>query len=80
MPNFLLLAAGYRLFCHIARNGQGISLEDLVIVVHLIRSTRAEEGLEVHAWVDRNPDEKARRATDAQRAQVRIRRNRFRRD
>jgi transposase len=67
----------HRLFCHITRNWQGIPLEDLVIVVNLIGSTRTEEGLEVHAWLDRRPYEKARKVTDMQLAEVRIRRKRF---
>lgn len=67
----------HRLFCHITRNWQGIPLEDLVIVVNLIGSTRTEEGLEVHAWLDRRPYEKARKVTDTQLAEVRIRRKKF---
>jgi len=67
----------HRLFCHITRNWQGIPLEDLTIVVNLIGSTKTQEGLEVHAWLDRDQYEKARQVTDAQLANVRIKRNKF---
>jgi len=67
----------HRLFCHITRNWQGIPLEDLTIVVNLIGSTKTEEGLEVHAWLDRSQYEKSRKVTDAQLSNVRIKRNKF---
>jgi hypothetical protein len=38
-----------RLFCHSTRTWQGVPLETLEVVVHLIGSTRTQEGLEVHA-------------------------------
>jgi len=67
----------HRLFCHITRNWQGIPLEDLTIVVNLIGSTATDEGLEVHAWLDRQQYKKARKVTDEQLAEVRIIRNKF---
>jgi len=67
----------HRLFCHITRNWQGIPLKDITIVVNLIGSTKTEEGLDVHAWLDRSRYEKARKITDAQLANVRIKRNKF---
>lgn len=67
----------HRLFCHITRNWQGVPLEDLTIVVNLIGSTKTEEGLEVHAWLDRRQYEKSRKVTDTQLSEVRIKRNRF---
>ena len=65
------------LFCHITRNWQGIPLEDLIIVINLIGSTKTETGLEVHAWLDRRQYEKARKITDAQLIEVHIKRNTF---
>jgi transposase len=67
----------HRLFCHITRNWQGVPLEDLTIVVNLIGSTKTEEGLEVHAWLDRRQYEKSQNVSDAQLAEVRIKRNTF---
>ncbi|MEA3253564.1 MAG: ISAzo13 family transposase [Chloroflexota bacterium] len=67
----------HRLFCHITRNWQGVPLEDLTIVINLIGSTKTEEGLEVHAWLDRRQYEKARKVTDTQLSEVRIKRNKF---
>ena len=67
----------HRLFCHITRNWQGVPLEDLTIVVNLIGSTKTEEGLEVHAWLDRRQYEKSLKVSDTQLAEVRIKRNTF---
>lgn len=67
----------HRLFCHITRNWQGVPLEDLTIVINLIGSTKTEEGLEVHAWLDRRQYKKSRKVTDAQLSEVRIKRNKF---
>ena len=67
----------HRLFCHITRNWQGVPLEDLSIVVNLIGSTKTETGLQVHAWLDRNQYEKARKVTPEQLAKVRIKRQTF---
>lgn len=74
---FLWNKIEHRLFCHITRNWQGIPLEDLIIVINLIGSTKTETGLEVHAWLDRRQYEKARKITDAQLIEVHIKRNTF---
>lgn len=70
----------HRLFCHITRNWQGIPLETHEIVVNLIGGTRTTEGLEVHAWLDERKYPKGRKVTDAELAEVRIRRNAFQGD
>ena len=67
----------HRLFCHITRNWQGVPLETLEIVVNLIGSTRTREGLEVHAWLDENTYEKGVKVTDAQMADLAIKRSNF---
>jgi hypothetical protein len=67
----------HRLFCHITRNWQGVPLETMEIVVNLIGSTHTKEGLEVHAWLDEQEYPKAKTVTDAQLAEVRIRRDSF---
>lgn len=67
----------HRLFCHITRNWKGIPLEDLTVVINLIGSTKTEQGLEVHAWLDRRPYEKSRKISDAQLSEVRLKRNTF---
>jgi transposase len=67
----------HRLFCHITRNWQGVPLETLEIVVNLIGSTRTEQGLEVHAWLDEAQYQKSKKVSDAQLSEVCIRRGRF---
>lgn len=67
----------HRLFCHITRNWQGVPLETLEIVVNLIGSTKTEEGLEVHAWLDEKKYEKGRKITAKELEEVTIRRNKF---
>ncbi len=67
----------HRLFCHITRNWQGIPLEALEIVVNLIGSTRTKEGLEVHAWLDGRKYEKGCKISDAEFAEIYIKRNKF---
>jgi hypothetical protein len=67
----------HRLFCHITRNWQGVPLETMEIVVNLIGSTRTNEGLEVHAWLDQRDYQKAKTVTDAQLSEVRILRDAF---
>jgi hypothetical protein len=67
----------HRLFCHITRNWQGVPLETHEIVVQLIGSTRTQEGLEVHAWLDEATYEKCRKVSDTDLATVRIKRNQF---
>ena len=67
----------HRLFCHITRNWQGVPLETLEIVVNLIGSTRTEQGLEVHAWLDEAQYQKSKKISDAQLSDVYLRRNPF---
>lgn len=67
----------HRLFCHITRNWQGVPLETMEIVVKLIGSTRTEQGLEVHAWLDEAQYTKSKKISDADLAEVRIRRDAF---
>lgn len=67
----------HRLFCHITRNWQGVPLETFEIVVNLIGSTRTEQGLEVHAWLDATQYQKSKKVTDAELSEVRIHRNDF---
>jgi transposase len=70
----------HRLFCHITRNWQGIPLETHEIVVNLIGSTRTTEGLEVHAWLDERQYPKGQTVSDAEFAELHIRRNQFQGD
>lgn len=67
----------HRLFCHITSNWRGVPLETLEIVVNLIGSTRTQEGLEVHAWLDEKQYQKAKTVSDDQLSEVRIRRDSF---
>ena len=67
----------HRLFCHITRNWQGVPLESHEIVVNLIGSTKTEEGLEVHAWLDKSKYEKSKKVSDDRLAEVQIKRNTF---
>ncbi len=67
----------HRLFCHITRNWQGVPLETLEVVVNLIGSTKTEEGLEVHAWLDAKRYEKGRKITAEELGEIHIRRNKF---
>ncbi len=67
----------HRLFCHITRNWQGIPLETLEIVVNLIGSTKTNKGLEVHAWLDGRKYEKGRKVSNAEFAEIYIKRNTF---
>lgn len=67
----------HRLFCHITRNWRGVPLETLEIVVHLVGSTRTNEGLEVHCWIDEGEYKKGRKVTDRELATVSIKQNTF---
>ena len=67
----------HRLFCHITRNWQGVPLETLEIVVNLIGSTKTNQGLEVHAWLDSQKYEKGRKISNAEFAEIHIKRNKF---
>ena len=70
----------HRLFCHITRNWRGVPLETHQVVVNLVSSTRTEEGLEVHCWLDSKTYQTGRKVTDAQMSSVRLRRNAFQGD
>jgi Rhodopirellula transposase DDE domain len=67
----------HRLFCHITRNWQGVPLETLQVVINLIGSTRTQQGLEVHAWLDENSYQKGRKVSDAEMSELQIKRNTF---
>jgi len=67
----------HRLFCHITRNWQGVPLETMEIVISLIGSTRTQEGLEVHCWLDAKKYEKGRKITNNEIQEVHIKRNKF---
>jgi len=67
----------HRLFCHITRNWQGVPLESHEIVVNLIGSTKTEEGLEVHAWLDKSQYEKSKKVSEDRLAEIQIKRNTF---
>ena len=67
----------HRLFCHITRNWQGVPLETHEVVVNLIGSTRTNEGLEVHAWIDEKEYMKGRKVTAEEFNQVNIKPNKF---
>ena len=67
----------HRLFCHITRNWRGVPLESLQVVVSLVGSTRTAEGLEVHCRMDENDYPKGRKISDAEMADIKIKRNAF---
>lgn len=67
----------HRLFCHITRNWRGVPLESHQVVVNLVSSTRTVEGLEVHCRLDENDYLKGRKISDAEMAEIKIKRNPF---
>ena len=67
----------HRLFCHITRNWRGVPLKTHEVVVNLVSSTRTEEGLEVHCWLDESEYEKGRKIKDEQFKSIRLRKNKF---
>ena len=67
----------HRLFSHITKNWQGVPLETVEIVINLIGSTRTQEGLEVHAWLDEKEYQKGKKITEQQMLDVYIKRNKF---
>jgi len=67
----------HRLFCHITRNWRGVPLETHQVVVNLVGSTRTNEGLEVHCWLDESDYQKGRKISDIEMETVRIKRNKF---
>jgi transposase len=70
----------HRLFCHITRNWRGVPLETHQVVVSLVSSTRTQEGLEVHCWLDSKTYQIGRKVTDAEMSSVRLKRNSFQGD
>lgn len=67
----------HRLFIHITRNWRGVPLETHQAIVNLVSSTRTNEGLELHCWLDEGEYAKGRKITDAEMQTVKIKRNRF---
>lgn len=67
----------HRVFCHITRNWQGEPLETVEIVVALIGRTATNEGLEVHAWLDKATYKTGIKVTDEELAECLIKRNKF---
>jgi hypothetical protein len=67
----------HRLFCHITRNWRGVSLESHQIVVKLVGSTRTNEGLEVHCWLDEREYKSGRKVSADEMETIRIKRNTF---
>lgn len=67
----------HRLFCHITRNWRGIPLETIEVVVNLIGSTRTNEGLEVHAWIDKKKYKIGKKVSDQDLLECTIKRNKF---
>lgn len=67
----------HRLFCHITRNWRGVPLETHQVVVNLVGSTKTNEGLEVHCWLDEGQYKAGRKVTDAEMESVRLKRNSF---
>jgi len=67
----------HRLFCHITRNWRGVPLETHQVVVNLVSSTKTNEGLEVHCWLDEGQYKTGRKVTDNEMESVRLKRNSF---
>lgn len=67
----------HRLFCHITRNWRGVPLETHQVVVNLVSSTRTEQGLEVHCWLDSATYITGQKISAEQMRSVLIKRNKF---
>jgi transposase len=67
----------HRLFCHITRNWRGVPLETHQVVVNLVGSTKTNEGLEVHCWLDEGQYKTGRKVTDEEMQSIRLKRNSF---
>ena len=67
----------YRLFCHITRNWRGVPLETHQVVVNLVGSTKTNEGLEVHCWLDKGQYKTGRKVSDEEMQTIRLKRNSF---
>jgi hypothetical protein len=67
----------HRLFSYISTNWRGRPLVSLAVIVNLIASTRTEGGLRVRCELDTGGYPKGQEISDAQMAQLRLRRHRF---
>ncbi len=67
----------HSVFCHITRNWRGVPLETYQVIVNLVNSTRSNEGLEVHCWLDESHYEKGRKVTDHEMQSVHLKRCSF---
>lgn len=67
----------HRLFCHITRNWRGVPLETYQVVVNLVGSTKTNEGLEVHCWLDEGQYKTGRKVSDDEMETIRLKRNSF---
>lgn len=67
----------HRLFCHITRNWRGVPLETHQVVVNLVGSTKTNEGLEVHCWLDKGQYKTGRKVSDEEMQTIRLKRNSF---
>ena len=67
----------HRLFCHITRNWRGVPLQTHEVLVNLVSSTRTQEELEVHCWLDETEYFIGRKVSDDEFAKIRIGRNSF---
>ncbi len=67
----------HRLFCHITRNWRGFPLETHQVVVNLVGSTKTNEGLEVHCWLDEGQYKTGRKVTDEEMKTIHLKRNHF---
>lgn len=67
----------HRLFCHITRNWRGVPLESYRVVINLVSSTRTNQGLEVHCWLDKGKYETGRKVSEQEMDTVHITRNKF---
>ena len=59
------------------RNWQGVSLENLEVVLESIGNTKTATGLEINVWLDEKTYEKCRKAPDVELAECMIKRNKF---
>jgi len=67
----------HRMFCHITKNWRGRPLTSRAVVVNLIGNTRTEAGLEIHAELNENEYPTGVKVTDAELAEVCIKKNAF---
>ena len=67
----------HRMFCHITENWRGQPLVSCAVIVKLIGSSRAREGLAVKAALDRHLYKKGIHVSDDQLAMVRLNRDKL---